>query len=337
MSLVSKDVKFSLLVQAVDPPDQFVALAKRAEELGFSYFWVADSGLHARYIYAYLALAAFNTQSIQIGTGITNPILRHPGVSANAIATIDAISGGRAVMGVGAGDRPLAELGYRPAPVKAVREMITVSRRLFAKERFSFDGDSCQLVDAKLHFPERPDLPIYVAASGPKMLALGGEVADGVFVQVGVWPACLRLALESVASGAARADRPLEEVDVIAMTYGSVRDNRRQAMDESRPFAAWIPQTVPTYCEVAGISRADMETVQRVYQGGELHEATEAANAVTDEMIEKFTLSGTPSEVRDKVSSILAAGMNHIAFFSMGAERVGGVERFAEGVMAHYL
>lgn len=334
---MATDVEFGLLVQAVDPPDQFVALAQRAEVLGFTHLWVADSSLHAGYVYSYLTLAAVHTKRIRLGTGITHPMTRHAAQAANAMATLDAMSGGRAVLGVGAGDRPVRELGLRPAPVKAVKEMIVANRRLFTGERLSFDGEFVRLVDARLHFPPRNPVPVYVAASGPRMLALGGALADGLLIQVGVWPDCLKAALEGVSQGAAGAGRSLQALDISAMTYGSVRADRRQAMDEARPFAAWIPQTVPTYCAIAGISPEDVEAVKRVYQGGELHEAVEAARAATDEMIEKFTLSGTPAEVRQKVEGILSTGIRHITYFPMGSNRLGGIERFAQGVMAHYL
>lgn len=334
---MTETAQFGVLVQALDTPRQFVAFAKRAEELGFTHLWVADSSLHAREVYEYLTLAAVNTESIQIGTGITHPFTRHPAITANAIATLDAISEGRAVLGIGAGDRPVAELGLRPAPVKVVGEAIGLIRRLLAGKRFSYKGEAFQLIDAKLHRSAVDRIPIYVAGSGPKMLGLGGELADGLLIQVGVWPDCLKYALERVKVGLSRAGRSIGELDISAMTYGSVRDERRLAMDESRPFAAWIPQTVPQYCEIAGIRPEDVAAVRQVYRGGELHEAAEAASAATDEMIEKFTMSGTPKEVRDKVDGVLSTGIRHITYFPMGDDRLDGAERFARGVMRHFL
>ena len=311
-------------------------MVQRAEALGYDYLWVADSSLHARYVYAYLVLAAHHTQRIQLGTGITHPFTRHPAVTANALVTLDAISGGRAIAGVGAGDRPVVELGLKSAPPKAVREMIHFLRRIVTGERFSYDGEHFRLVDARLHYPYRPNLPVYVAGSGPKMLGLAGEVADGLLIQVGVWPDCLQAALEHVRQGAAKAGRSLDAIDLSAMTYGSVRDDRRQALDECRPFAAWVPQTVPQYCAIAGIPAADVAAVQRVYKGGELHEAAEAAAVATEQMIDKFTLSGTPAEVRAKVDGILSTGIRHVTFFPMGEDHLGGMERFAQHVIAHF-
>jgi 5,10-methylenetetrahydromethanopterin reductase len=329
-------IRFSLLIQAIDAPDEFVKIARRAEELGFDTLWVADSSLHGRYVYAYLAFAAVHTLRIRLGTGITHPVTRHPAVTVNAIATVDTISRGRAVLGVGAGDRPVRELGLRPASPRTVRDLILLTRELAAGHRISFAGETFRVVDARLRFPSRPDLPIYVAASGPRMLEMGGEVADGLLVQVGVWPPCVEAAVDAIGRGANRTGRAVTELDVSAMVYGSVRDDPRQARDESRPFAAWIPQTVPQYCRIAGIPDADVEAVRRLYRGGELHEAAEAAAVATDEMIDKFTLSGSPAEVRAKVARLVETGIRHITFFPMGSDRAGGVERFARHVMTYF-
>ncbi len=329
-----RKVRFGALVQAVDPPSTFLDFVRLVEDLGFEYLWVADSSLHARYVYTYLTLAAMASQRLWLGTGVTHPWTRHPGVTANAIGTLADVSHGRAILGVGTGDRPVTELGFRPASVDTVREMIQALRRLFAGDEVT-DGGTFQFDHARLRFPPERGLPIYVAASGPRMLEMAGEVADGVIVQVGTHPECVRTAVDAIRTGMTR--RAVEgEIDIATLLYGSVREDEKLARDEARPFAAWIPQTVPRYCEIAGIDPAAVRRVRQVYRGGELHEAIEAAAAATDDMIDAFTLAGSASRCRAQVGRLVEMGITHIEFFPMGTDRVGGLKRFAAGVMSAF-
>jgi len=327
-------VHFGVLVQAVDAPDAFLGAVRLVEDLGFEYLWVADSSLHARDVYAYLTLAATASRRLRLGTGITHPVTRHPGVTANAIATLADLSGGRAVLGVGAGDRPVRELGVAPAPVGTVREMVLALRRLLAGEEIS-GGSAFRFDHARLRYPPRYPIPIYVAASGPRMLALAGEIADGVVVQAGTHPACVGAALRSIREGAARR-RADGAIDIAVLLYGSVREDEQLAREEARPFAAWIPQTAPRYCDIAGVDPAATRRVRELYRGGELHEAVEAAAAATDEMIDAFTLAGSPGRCRALVGRLVEMGVRHIEFFPMGADRVGGLRRFAADVMSAF-
>lgn len=327
-------LRFGVLVQAVDPPEEFVALVRRVEELGFDHLWVADSSLHARCAFSYLTLAAVSSTRLRLGTGITHPVTRHPAVVANALAALQDISGGRAVLGVGAGDRPVLELGLRPAPVAAIEDMVTLTRRLFTGEEVTFDGTGFRTERARLVAPPASPVPVYVAASGPRTLTLAGRVADGVIMQVGADPRCVDAGLADVRSGLEAAGRDPAEVDVSVLLYGAVDPDRQRARDAARPFAAWVPQTVPRYCDLAGIPREDVEAVRSRYTGGELMKAKEAAAAVTDAMLDAFTLSGTPQECRDRVARIVeACGVRHVTFFPMGVDRLASIERFASAIL----
>lgn len=331
-------LRFGVLVQAVDPPGEFAALVRRVEELGFDHLWVADSSLHARCAFSYLALAAVSSTRLRLGTGITHPVTRHPAVVANSLATLHEISDGRAVLGLGAGDRPVLELGVGPAPVAAIEDMVTLARRLLAGEEVTFDGAGFRTEHARLIAPPASGLPVYIAASGPRTLALAGRVADGVIMQVGADPRCIAAGLADVRAGRETAGRDATAVDVSALLYGAVDPDRQRARDAARPFAAWVPQTVPRYCDIAGIPPEDVETVRSRYAGGELMKAEAAAAAVTDAMVDAFTLSGTPQECRDRVTQIVeSSGVRHITFFPMGADRLGSIERFAEAVQGLHI
>src|SRR5437762_12803153 len=123
-------IRFGVTLQGVEPPRTFQQQVRDIEDAGFTHLWVTDSSLHARYVYSYLTLAALNSKLLRLGTGVTHPYTRHPAMNVNAIATLDEISEGRAIFGIGAGDSPTIELGYAPAKVQVVREMIQLTRRL---------------------------------------------------------------------------------------------------------------------------------------------------------------------------------------------------------------
>src|SRR5689334_20270408 len=127
-------MRFGVIYQSFDPPEAFLEYVRTIEDGGFDYLWVCDSSLHARDVIAYLTLAAVNTTRLKLGVSVFQPYTRHPAIDVNAILTLNEISKGRAMMAVGAGDRPQLELGYTPAPVQLVKEMIDVSRKLMRGE-----------------------------------------------------------------------------------------------------------------------------------------------------------------------------------------------------------
>ena len=175
-------MRFSLTLQGQHDPAELFAMARAAEEAGMWGLWLTDSSLHSRDCYAQLGALAVRTERLRLGTAVTHPITRHPAIAAIAMATVDELSGGRAVLGVGAGDRPVRELGARPARVAEVRDMIALCRELLLGGDVRRDGRFP--VAGHLRVPVRPDLPIWVAASGPRMLGLAGELIAQLAAQV---------------------------------------------------------------------------------------------------------------------------------------------------------
>jgi 5,10-methylenetetrahydromethanopterin reductase len=327
-------VRFGVVLQGVDPPDRFIDLVRMIESAGFDQLWLTDSSLHARDVYAYLTLAATVSHRITLGTSVTNPLTRHPALSAMAIATVDEISGGRAVFGLGAGDRPLRALGFQPARLQAVREMVDISRRLLAREHVTFQGETFSLQDAHLRAPARPDIPIYVSASGPKTLALAGEIADGVIVLGGLFREGIEYALSHVRAGQQRnGARPL---DVAVFAYGSLRDDRSLAVQEAGSIAAWFCHTAPVYCRLAGVPDDIVAAVQSCYDGGEFQEAARAARLLPDDLVVKLALAGTPQDGCTKVRMLVDLGIRNINLFPLGADRRSVIECFARHVVPHF-
>lgn len=302
-------------------------MVERIDALGYSNLWLTDSSLHARNVYAYLTLAAMASPRLLLGTAVTNPLTRHPAITAAAAATVDEISDGRMILGIGAGDRPLLALGLAPARLASVRGAIGAVRSLWSGGRVTIEDPAFELNDAHLRFGARPDIPVYISASGPKTLELAGEIADGVILLVGLFPEALAWAIEHVDRGAATADRPRPHVAVFA--YGAIDDDEAVARASARTIAAWFPQTAPVICELAGLPSSLIEQVRERYAGGEFQEAEEAANLLPDEFVRMVALAGDAKQARERLEAVAAAGADSVHVFPLGANRMQTIETFA--------
>jgi len=330
----TQGVRFGVALQGVDPPDEFTQLVLDIEKWGFDQLWLTDSSLHARDVYSYLTLAATVTAKLSIGTSVTNPATRHPAMNALAIATIDEISGGRAALGIGAGDRPLLSLGLHPAKVSELRDTVEASRRLFRGESVTMSSSAFSLKDARLHFAARAGIPIYLSASGPRILELAGEVADGVIVLAGLFPEAIAYALSHIRAGAERAHRPAPVVTTFM--YGSLREDEELAVTEARSIAAWFCQTAPHYCNLGGMPEETCRRVRAAYQGGEFQEAAAASRFIAGEVVKKVALAGSPEYGRQKVQMLIDAGVRSIVIFPLGPDRRQVIETFAHEVMPFF-
>jgi 5,10-methylenetetrahydromethanopterin reductase len=153
-------------------------IAGAAEDLGFEGVWIADSQCLFRDAYSVLSVCAVRTQKLLIAAGVTNPITRHPAVLAGSWATLDELSGGRAILGIGVGESAVYTLGVPPTRLAELERFIDVVRRLMSGEAVELNGHEVRLPWASHH------VPVVIACSGPKSLQLAGRIADGVLFQV---------------------------------------------------------------------------------------------------------------------------------------------------------
>src|SRR5438309_1090282 len=245
-------MKFGVIYQSFDPPSVFLDYVRQIEHGGFDYLWVCDSSLHARDVIAYLTLAAVNTNRIKLGASVFQPYTRHPAINVNGMLTLNEISGGRAIMAVGAGDRPQLELGFSPAPVRLVKDMLQVSRELTRGHTVTFENEQFKLTNARLRCAPDHNLPIYVACSGPKMLAMAGEYADGVIMMSGSTRETIEFGLAHLDKGLKQAGRNRQAMDVAWGAATVIADDPKQALDQTRLMAAWYANHSPEYAQRTG-------------------------------------------------------------------------------------
>lgn len=264
------------------PLEAILDAVRLAEDLGFDDCYVADQGL-SRDVYVVLSLIVGATSRIQIGPGVTHPYIRHPAATAVAVASLDEASGGRAFLGLGAGgSRALDPLRLeRIRPLQACREAATIARLLWSQDVVDHDGVQFHLDSARLREPCRTDIELHWAARGPRMLALGGEIADVVMLH-GIPRFEIGNAIASVGRGASEADRTVELQYVTPLVF-----------DERSWYAArmrTVYRIVDSTEQVAAVLDLSPELVGDMRSAVTTRGPEEAAHLVTDDVLRHFVL-----------------------------------------------
>ena len=228
----------SLGVSPREPLSRTSELARAIDHSGFDILWYIDFQLGMKDVYAAMNLAALSTQRVLIGAGVTNLVTRHPTVTANATVALDELSGGRAVLGLGAGWSAVLGAGGRPSKLGDLRAGIDGFRRLFTGEAHELYGARVRLATATRQ------IPIYLAASQPEMLRLAGEVCDGVVLMGAADPEFCSWQLDFIHEGLAAAGRDRKELTIDLFVTMSVGDNETAAVEDIR---AWATSQAATF------------------------------------------------------------------------------------------
>ena len=283
-------MRLSLNVIPECPIGEIVDLAVHAEQLGFDRVWVYDEGLITRDVFVVMSAIAAATARIEIGPGITNPYTRHPGQTAAAIASLDELSGGRAFLGIGAGGSlTLDPLGLeRRRPLTAVRETIDAARSLFRDDRADHDGEFVTLRSATLPYG-RPDIEIWLAGRGPKMLAMGGELADGVMLDFIHKPSLGDYVQRVRSGGGAR------------LCYSTAVVTDADDLEFVRPHMTYrLVDSPPEVKAALGIGDDDAERIRSAMSGG----LPSAAEHVPDAWVDPFVIRGTAAECGAEIRAL---------------------------------
>jgi 5,10-methylenetetrahydromethanopterin reductase len=310
------------------PVAQLAERARLAERCGFKAVWVADERFY-REVYAVLAQVASATRTVRLGPCVTDPFARHPALTAMAIATLDEISGGRAILGIGAGVSGFAELGIRPAKrPRVIREAIALIRALLRGERVDAVGEVITFHDGRLGFtPIRAEIPIHVASNGPLGQRVAGAVADAAIME-----ACGSIAEAAafraeVERGTAAAGRGKRTVRLVSRLNACIAKDGRWARDIVRPSVARY------------LGRGSLRLATAAAQGLTLPaEATAPmANAsytdgvrpylpllplISDRHVDALTLAGTKEEVTAHVAALRRAGIDSFIIRPLAGEDV---------------
>ena len=313
-----------------------IGYVQYAEQRGFEAVWQADSRLVRDAVVPMAAFAA-STETIRIGSGVVDCWTRNPARLASTFSTLDDLAPGRIILGIGAWWEPLAtKVGvHRHRSLKAMRETVEACRALLADETVTYDGEFVHLDGVELDYvyqERRPkDVPIYIGATGDRMLELTGEIADGVVLNYLVSPEYNRRAMDRLADGAARAGRSVDDLDRPQLVVCSVAETRAEALDGARLMVTQYLGQQPHIMKASGVPESLLEEIGRVLTWPATHEQVEAASKlVPDELVQMICAAGTADEVREKVAQYMADGCTCPILYPLGPDVRLMIDVFAD-------
>ena len=313
-----------------------IGYVQYAEQRGFEAVWQADSRLVRDAVVPMAAFAAC-TETIRIGSGVVDCWTRNPARLAATFSTLDDLAPGRIILGIGAWWEPLAtKVGvHRHRSLKAMRETVEACRALLADETVTYDGEFVHLDGVELDYvyqERRPkDVPIYIGATGDRMLELTGEIADGVVLNYLVSPEYNRRAMDRLADGAARAGRSVDDLDRPQLVVCSVAETRAEALDGARLMVTQYLGQQPHIMKASGVPESLLEEIGRVLTWPATHEQVEAASKlVPDEIVQMICAAGTADEGREKVAQYMADGCTCPILYPLGPDVRLMIDVFAD-------
>lgn len=313
------------------PVEELVDLGREAEHAGFDTLFMSCH-YNNRDPFVALARIAAATERMRLGPGVANPYETHPVVLASRVATLHEASDGRAVFGVGAGDRStLRNLGIeRDRPLRRVLESFTVARRLWAGERINHDGTFIAR-DAGLNYAiggdDGAEIPVYVGAQGPQMIRMSATHADGVLVNAS-HPADFEWAERQVQTGLDGRSNDRGPFDFAAYVSVSVADDTSAAREAARPPVAFIVGGAsPAVLDRHGVDPAAAEQISESIEAGAFRDAFDA---VTDTMLSAFCIAGTPETVADRIDALLEHVDSVVAGAPLGPDLPEAIQLLAD-------
>ncbi|MEA3326676.1 MAG: LLM class flavin-dependent oxidoreductase [Chloroflexota bacterium] len=308
---------------------------KYAEARGFEAVWQAESRLVRDAIVPMAAYAAV-TNEIKVGSGVINNWTRNIGLLAATYLTLDDLAPDRIICGIGAWWDPLAKnVGInRKRPLKAMEETVIVLRRLLNMERVTFDGEHVHVNNIELdvvHGRREPrNVPIYIGATGPKMLELTGRIADGVVLNYCVPPEYNEHAISRLEKGLRESGRTMDDIDRPQLVVCSVDEDGAKAIETSRELLTQYLAQQPHIAKASGVSMDIVSQIQSILGWPATHEQIMAAkHLVPDELVHRITASGTPDEARAKVQEYIDNGATCPILYPVGGNVKVLIDTFA--------
>lgn len=324
-----RDVAFGVEITPEHSISELVTYAQTAERTGFDAVF-ASSHYNNRDPFVALTRMAAATEAVHLGPGVVNPYETHPVSLASRVASLAEASDGRAVYGLGAGDRStLSNLGFdQERPLRRVLESFSVARELWDGDRVDHDG-TFMAHDAALNYEPPGEIPVFVGAQGPHMTRMAAKHADGVLYN-GSHPRDFAWAAERVAEGRAERSADADECSFLAYASVSVAETAAAARDAARiPVAFIAGGAAPPVLDRHDVDEDAAAAVGEAVSAGAFREA---ADRVTDGMLDAFCIAGTPATVADRVEEICTYTDGFVAAAPLGPDIESAIELTAEAI-----
>ena len=328
-------MKFSLhsVHGGVKSIDEIHRRAQRAEELGYDGIFLGESHLSSIDSFQTLASCAMITKRLLLGIAVTNIVFRYPTVIAGAAASLNEISKGRAILGLGTGDGPVYSQGLKATPLKQFEEGIRLIRHLVQGQSAAFPTGKIGL-----GFTINKPAPIYVSAEGPKGLRLAGRCADGVILGTGFDLRVFEWAKQKIREGATEAGRNESEIAIIAAGMLCLRDDGNEARRIVRNRIANRAHHNFRFTYET-VSPEELDGVKKFMDGFDVMKPMEERvdpDLVNDYFVRRFSIAGTPRECIERIEELKAAGVEHLMLTPARKVYHESVEAFAAKVIPHF-
>ena len=339
-----KQPRFALYMQDKHDIQYELEIAKYAEDRGFSEIWQADTRL-ARDCVVMMSAFLNHTKKLRIGSGVLPIWTRNPAVIAATWSTMWELGGkvdgrGRVMLGLGAWWEPIAgRVGEkREKPLTAMREHIEAIRQLFTMEEVTYQGQFVNLdrirLDVAFGDTSPRDIPLYIGATGDKMLEMSGEICDGVVLNYVVSVDYIKRAVALVEKGAKKVGKTIDDIDRPELLVCSLSDkDPAAAMAEGKKLVAYYLATEPHIMKASNVDEELLEKVQAIMGWPATEEDyKKAAKVIPDEVVRNLMAVGTTEECRAKVREYVDAGVTCPILFPMLEDIKPVVDAFADGL-----
>jgi probable F420-dependent oxidoreductase len=305
-----------VVLQCTPPASRVIDLARRAETLGFDYVWTFDSHILWEEPYVIYSKILDETRKVKVGPMVTNPATRDLTVTASVFATLNEMYGDRTVIGIGRGDSAVRVTNGKPVSVAELREAVVQLKDLTNGRPIDYKGSSIRLPWASDSHTD-----VFVAAYGPKVLALTGEVGDGFILQLAD-PQIAAWTIEAVRGAAEAAGRNPDDVYICVAAPAYVTDDVAHARDQLRWFGGMVgnhvADIVERYGEGGGVPQALTEYIKG-RQGYDYNQHGQAGNThadfVPDEIVDRFCIIGPVEEHIRRIEELKALGVDQFAVY----------------------
>jgi probable F420-dependent oxidoreductase len=323
-----------------DPPHaRFFELVELAEQHGFEYAWTYDSHILWQESYATLPIAASRTSKIKLGHFVTNPGIRDATITASWYATMQDLSNGRMVMGIGRGDSSRRVVGLKPVKVADFEARCRMIKDLMNGRKVDWNGKELELTWAR---KEVPEIPMWIAGYGPRALAVAGRVADGVIIQLAD-PVIIQWIMDTARKAAEEAGRDPSELKCIVGAPSHITDDLADAREQVRWFPAMVSNHVMDLIEKYGwdseipTALTDFVKARKFYDYKE-HSRVGARHGefVTDEICDRFCVLGTAEQATDKLKELESVGVDQFNIYLMTHNQEETLAAYGDKIIPHF-
>ena len=313
-------IKIDLRVPPCKPVPEVTAFVKECEDAGFDGVGMLDSQMLERDVFVSMAHALLNTSTIRVASAVTNPVTRHPSVLASAAQTVSEIAPGRAQIWIGRGYSSANVIGIPPATVRQMRDSVIMMKELMAGSQVDFGSTL-----SRMRHGGGVTTPVYIAATGPRVMKVAGEVADGAVLMTGIHPNAVAEARELIADGAKSTGRNPNDIETIFTCTTIIRDNLKEAREVARPLAVQrlMESTHVRWLKAAGLDFSDLELPRGLWDlypdvphAEDWEKAKELCAFLPDDALAQLCdtmgLIGSPEYCAERIQQAEKAGLEHL-------------------------